>query len=47
MGRYPEAEVALQQALEKEPNNAEALANSIVLGILAGNESEKIEQLQR
>lgn len=36
LGRYPEAEVALQQALEKNPADAEALANSIVLSILAG-----------
>lgn len=38
MGRLEEAEVALQQALEKNPSHAEALANSIVLAILAGKE---------
>jgi coatomer protein complex subunit epsilon len=38
LGRLDEAEVALQQALEKNPNHAEALANSIVLSILAGKE---------
>ena len=38
LGRLEEAQVALQQALEKNPNHAEALANSIVLSILAGKE---------
>jgi coatomer protein complex subunit epsilon len=33
-----EAEVALQQALEKNPQHAEALTNSIVLSVLAGKE---------
>jgi coatomer protein complex subunit epsilon len=38
LGRLDEAEVALQQALEKNPHHAEALANSIVLSILAGKD---------
>ncbi|KAF8545502.1 coatomer epsilon subunit-domain-containing protein [Trichophaea hybrida] len=38
LGRLEEAEVALQQALEKNPQHAEALTNSIVLSILAGKE---------
>ncbi|KAL7275541.1 GTPase-activating protein [Rhizina undulata] len=47
LGRLPEAEVALQQALEKGPGNAEALANSVVLAVLAGRESaELVEQLK-
>ena len=36
MGRLEEAEVALQQALDKEPTNADALANGVVLATLAG-----------
>ncbi|KAA8902577.1 coatomer epsilon subunit-domain-containing protein [Sphaerosporella brunnea] len=39
LGRLEEAEVALQQALEKNPTHAEALANSIVLATLAGKDS--------
>ena len=38
LGRLEEAQVALQQALEKNPDHTEALANSIVLSILAGKE---------
>jgi coatomer protein complex subunit epsilon len=38
LGRLEEAEVALQQALEKNPQHAEALTNSIVLSVLAGKE---------
>ncbi|KAI5853994.1 coatomer epsilon subunit-domain-containing protein [Tricharina praecox] len=38
LGRLEEAEVALQQALEKNPNHTEALANSIVLSVLAGKD---------
>jgi len=38
LGRLEEAEVALQQALEKNPQHAEALANTIVLCTLAGKQ---------
>jgi coatomer protein complex subunit epsilon len=38
LGRLEEAEVALQQALEKNPTHVEALANSIVLSVLEGKE---------
>ncbi|TGZ85537.1 hypothetical protein EX30DRAFT_361363 [Ascodesmis nigricans] len=41
LGRYPEAESGLEQALEKNPADPEALANSIVLGILAGKSVEE------
>lgn len=48
LGRYDEAEAALQQAIEKEPNNADALANLIVLSILAGKPDESLtSQLQK
>ena len=39
LGRLPEAEAALQQALEKEPQNTEAIANSIVLNVLSGKDT--------
>lgn len=35
LGRLPEAEAALQQAIEKDPQNTEAIANSIVLNVLS------------
>ncbi|KAL8786134.1 MAG: hypothetical protein Q9195_008338 [Heterodermia aff. obscurata] len=38
LGRLPEAEAALQQAIEKEPENVEAIANSIVLNVLSGKD---------
>lgn len=44
LGRLPEAEVALQQALEKDPKHADALANMIVLSILAGKESNEFNE---
>jgi coatomer protein complex subunit epsilon len=40
LGRYDEAEAALNQALEKEPGNADVIANLIVLSILSGKEPE-------
>ncbi|KAG0129343.1 coatomer epsilon subunit-domain-containing protein [Tuber indicum] len=47
LGRLPEAEVALQQALEKNPKHEDALANMIVLSILAGKEiDEYLSSLQ-
>lgn len=38
LGRLEEAEVALQQALAKEPGNSTAMANNIVLNALAGKD---------
>lgn len=47
LGRLEEAEVALQQALEKNPTHAEALANSIVLSVLGGKEfADHLKTLQ-
>lgn len=40
LGRLPEAETALQQVLQLEPDNADALANQIVLNSIAGQEAE-------
>lgn len=42
LGRFPEAEAALQQALEKEPENVDAIANSIVLNVFSGKESSEL-----
>ncbi|RPB22684.1 hypothetical protein L211DRAFT_318460 [Terfezia boudieri ATCC MYA-4762] len=39
LGRLEEAEVALQQALAKDPKHAQALANAIVLSVLAGKDN--------
>jgi len=38
LGRLEEAEAALQQALAKEPNNADCIANNIVLNVIAGKD---------
>ncbi len=38
LGRLPEAEAALQQAIEKDPNDIEAIANSIVLNVISGKD---------
>jgi coatomer protein complex subunit epsilon len=40
LGRLPEAEAALQQAISAEPQNADTLANLIVLNTLLGNTAE-------
>ena len=42
LGRLPEAEVALQQALEKKPSDVGALANQVVLAALSGLETETL-----
>ena len=36
LGRLPEAEAALQHVLQANPNDIEAIANSIVLNTLSG-----------
>ncbi|KAJ5578310.1 uncharacterized protein N7459_007274 [Penicillium hispanicum] len=43
LGRLPEAEAALTAALEKYPTDAELIANSIVLNVLAGKPSADLE----
>lgn len=43
LGRNEEAEAALQQALSKEPENAEAIANSIVLNVISGKDAEELK----
>jgi len=39
LGRFPEAEATLKQALDKDPQNADILANSVVCASLSGKES--------
>lgn len=45
LGRLPEAEAALQQAIIIEPKNADTLANLVVLNTLLGKKAEA-EQLK-
>ena len=42
LGRLPEAEAALQQAIQKDPNNIEAIANSIVLNVLSAKDTTEL-----
>jgi coatomer subunit epsilon len=42
LGRYEEAEPALKQAMEKDPENADAVANLIVLSLLTGKDTEPL-----
>ncbi|KAH7262122.1 coatomer epsilon subunit-domain-containing protein [Fusarium tricinctum] len=44
LGRTEEAQAALDQALEKDTNNADAIANLLVLSIVSGNQSEELTQ---
>ncbi|KAJ5167043.1 uncharacterized protein N7482_005824 [Penicillium canariense] len=43
LGRLPEAEAALTAALEKYPEDAELISNTIVLSVLAGKPSADLE----
>ncbi|KAJ5752672.1 coatomer subunit epsilon [Penicillium odoratum] len=43
LGRLPEAEAALTAALEKHPEDAELIANTIVLNVLSGKPSTDLE----
>ncbi|KAJ5987345.1 coatomer epsilon subunit-domain-containing protein [Penicillium sp. IBT 35674x] len=43
LGRLPEAEAALNTALEKYPEDAELIANTIVLNVLSGKPSTDLE----
>ena len=42
LGRLEEAEAALQQALIKDPDNAESIANSIVLNVIGGKNADEL-----
>ncbi|KAH6712698.1 coatomer epsilon subunit-domain-containing protein [Leptodontidium sp. 2 PMI_412] len=43
LGRLEEAEAALKQALAKDPKDTEAIANSIVLEIIAGKDTKQLK----
>ncbi|KAL9033874.1 MAG: hypothetical protein Q9214_007303, partial [Letrouitia sp. 1 TL-2023] len=45
LGRLPEAEAALNQALEKEPTDIDAVANAVVLGTIMGKRAEVEERM--
>jgi len=47
LGRYPEAETALQQALDAEPENVVALANAVVLFTAQGDVERAAEMKGR
>ncbi|EGE06619.1 coatomer subunit epsilon [Trichophyton equinum CBS 127.97] len=48
LGRLPEAEAALQSALQKYPEDPQVLANSIVLNAIIGKDKEElIERLRK
>jgi coatomer protein complex subunit epsilon len=42
LGRYEEAEAALKQAMEIDPQNSDAIANLIVLSILMGKDIDQL-----
>ncbi|KAL4934123.1 putative Coatomer subunit epsilon [Aspergillus undulatus] len=44
LGRLPEAEAAISAALERYPNDAGLIANSVVLNVLAGKPSGDLEK---
>ncbi|CAD0013840.1 unnamed protein product [Aureobasidium pullulans] len=47
LGRYPEAETALQQALDVEPENTTALANAVVLFTATGDVERAAEMKKK
>ncbi|CEI67103.1 hypothetical protein FVEN_g9867 [Fusarium venenatum] len=44
LGRTEEAQAALDQALEKDANNADAIANLLVLNVITGSKSDEFTQ---
>ena len=42
LGRLPEAEAALQQALERDPKDVEVIANTIVLSTISGRDPKEL-----
>lgn len=42
LGRLAEAEAALQQVLQKDPNHVEAISNSIVLNMLSAKDTTEL-----
>ncbi|KAL8672366.1 MAG: hypothetical protein Q9168_003162 [Polycauliona sp. 1 TL-2023] len=46
LGRLPEAEAALNQALQNEPKDVEAIANAVVLATIMGKPTEQQQYLE-
>ncbi|KAL8759110.1 MAG: hypothetical protein Q9199_000992 [Rusavskia elegans] len=46
LGRLPEAEAALNQALQNEPKDIEAIANAVVLATIMGKPTEQQQYLE-
>ena len=44
LGRLDEAEAALKQAIAKDPKNAEAISNSIVLNVIQGKDTTQLKR---
>lgn len=44
LGRLDEAEAALQQALSKDPKDADAVANTIILNTIAGKDTKELKR---
>ncbi|EEU45107.1 uncharacterized protein NECHADRAFT_61192 [Fusarium vanettenii 77-13-4] len=44
LGRTEEAQAALDQALEKDANSADAIANLLVLNVISGNDSKEFTE---
>ena len=44
LGRLPEAEAALEQAVQKDPEDVEAIANTIVLNAIAGKKNPEMNE---
>jgi hypothetical protein len=42
LGRLPEAEAALSAAIQKYPDDAQIIANMVVLNVLSGKEREEL-----
>ena len=42
LGRLPEAEAALKQAMQNNPSDVDAIANSIVLNALTGKDTSEL-----
>lgn len=44
LGRVEEAEAALNQVLAKDLKNADAIANSLVLNVIAGKDTSELRK---
>ena len=44
LGRTEEAQVALEQAIQKDPEYAEAIANLLVVKLITGNDASELSE---